>query len=157
MESTVSEHSLHLRVLQAQINYLQGTHPIQATFNPGSDGYVPVMTPVGTFLVMLEKVTPYADGQRLTFKIGNIQAADYHDPELTISWSTRPPSVTDENYKEALPIWSESVRTKTEKPLTRLRAGHWNRINIVVSPATSAEVGFIELRMGVETVSMPTR
>lgn len=157
LESKADALSARLNLVQKDVNGLVLTHFDDATFNPSSKGYSPVVTPVGTFFIELEKITPYADGQRLTFKVGNIQSIDYRDPTFTVSWGTRRPDISDADYQTAWPAWYGSVRTKEEKTFVRLRAGHWSRVNIVVSPATSEQVGYISLRMGVETVSMPTQ
>ncbi|NBD11836.1 DUF3251 domain-containing protein [Corallococcus silvisoli] len=73
----------------AEAQALTSLQSTSATFAPGQSGYAPVTTPSGRFLVMLEDVKPYADGQRLTLRVGNLQFATYSRPKIKLKWGRR--------------------------------------------------------------------
>ncbi|WP_408888937.1 hypothetical protein ACJ2CR_32090 [Myxococcus faecalis] len=129
-----------------------------ASFTPGSAGYQLVQSKTGTFLVWLDKVAPYANGQRLTFRVANTQSVTYKNPTITVTWSTAAPEVTgSEDYAKAYETWTASRRTKTETVFLDLRPGWWSTFNIVVSPATASDVANIELALTATIVSIPIR
>ncbi|MCP3059259.1 DUF3251 domain-containing protein [Myxococcus sp. K38C18041901] len=129
-----------------------------ASFTPGSAGYQLVQSKTGTFLVRLDKVAPYANGQRLTFQVANTQSITYKNPTITVTWSTAAPEVTEsEDYAKAYETWTASRRTKTETVFIELQPGWWSTFNIVVSPATASEVANIDLALTATIVSIPIR
>lgn len=128
-----------------------------ATFSPSSTGYQVVRDGAATFLLTLEKVTPYANGQRLTFRVANPQSITYNDPLFTVAWAPRRPSPSVENFLAAHQAWEASRRTKTETVLKELRPGWWTTFSVVVAPATADDVGDIEVSIAASRVAVPIR
>ncbi|MFB1479215.1 DUF3251 domain-containing protein [Corallococcus sp. RDP092CA] len=126
-------------------------------FSPGSSGYGSLYTPSGTFLVSLEKIEPYADGQRLTFRIGNPQAVAYGHPTLKLKWGRRMPKVAVGDASQSIEEWRASLRSKEQLLTSDLRAGAWNTVTTTVSPATGEDVGYVEFAMDISNVSMLRR
>ncbi|RKH13795.1 DUF3251 domain-containing protein [Corallococcus sp. CA047B] len=126
-------------------------------FSPSTSGYGSLYTPSGTFLVSLDKIEPYADGQKLTFRIGNPQAVAYGHPTLKIKWGRRRPTVTAGDASQLFEDWRASLRSKDQVLSSDLRAGAWNTITTTVSPATGEDVGHVEFAMDVSNVSMLKR
>lgn len=158
----ISELRAHNFRLQREINEMQNkavgesiySGSQEAEFGPDSTGYQIVKTTAGTFMVSIRKISPYADGQRVTFRIGNPYAASYSDPKITVRWGRR------FSFKEGVGFddWEKSLRKK-EVPLvsTELRAGTWTDVQAVLSPATPEEVGHLAFSLVPDVISMRVR
>ncbi|WP_338279837.1 DUF3251 domain-containing protein [Corallococcus caeni] len=131
----------------------------RTTFTPSDTGFGKVTTEVGIFFVSLDKVVPYANGQRLTFRVGNPQSITYRNPTVTLRWGRGVPVVGGDatEYSKRVDAWEASLQKKSERLLSDLRPGAWNTVNIVVAPATTDDIGHIEFAMEVGTVSMTAR
>jgi hypothetical protein len=75
--------------LSTQATMLAARHPEQAVFAPDDVGYKFITLRGAVFLVSLDDVKAYADGQRLTFSIGNPQFATYSRPTVNVTWGKR--------------------------------------------------------------------
>lgn len=159
LQSRVDELELRAGRAEAALAAVGRRQPDKVDFAPSSAGYRQVATDSGVFLVALDKVTPYANGQKLTFRIGNPQSATFRNPTVAVRWGMPSPAVggMDGNYAKAYAEWQASLQSKSERLLTDIRPGVWNTVTIVVAPATSEEIGYIEYAMDVGTVSMATR
>lgn len=127
------------------------SRPATATFSPASKSYQPVFVGPSVFLVSLHKVQPYANGQELTFHIGNPQAIAYSGAKLKVGWGKEFEVGAPGGFK----AWRDSFREKEEELHRDLARGAWNAVKVVVAPATAEEIGHIEFAMEVSTVSMP--
>jgi hypothetical protein len=123
--------------------------PTRATFSADSTAYRMLILPQGAFMVSMDKVTPYADGQKVTFRIGNLQSASYANPTLKLQWGKRFDAKSMEFSK-----WLQSLRSKEEHVLQTLYPGAWNTVVVTLGPSTPEEVGYVELAMEVSTVNM---
>ncbi|WP_225413194.1 DUF3251 domain-containing protein [Stigmatella hybrida] len=153
LNSSVSE--LHAKVIKLSIG-----HQSSVTLEPGSRGYSPLLSNGATFLVSLQKIAPYADGQRLTLHIGNPQSISYKQPTIYLKWGKRfeqGESPFDVESLVSHAKWEKTLRSKEEKIITEIAPGAWNTVTITAAPATSEEIGYIELAMDVSTVSMNVR
>src|SRR5689334_16541012 len=69
-------------------NFNSSNHRITAEFDPTEPGpYQYIYSESGMFIVSLEDVVPYLDGQRVTLDIGNPMYAKYTGFKLHVSWS----------------------------------------------------------------------
>ncbi|WP_342376820.1 hypothetical protein NVS55_36365 [Myxococcus stipitatus] len=144
----------------ASIRHINNTAEAERTvsFSPGARGYQTVRSGNATFLLKLEKVVPYVNGQRLTFHVANPQSVMFHDPTVTVKWAPKRPEPTQESdYFAAMSVWESARRSKTETILMEVRPGWWTPFSIVVDPATPDDVADIEVSMVVSKVSGPTR
>lgn len=125
---------------QQQFNRFIAASVIQTTtasFNPASEGYAVVNSNVGNFLVNLVKLQKYADGYKAIFNIGNPNYLIFNGIKVTVSWGT--PYNTTMNYGE----WLKSLSTNTVEINKPLFPGMWNNIEVVLSPATPEQTGYI--------------
>lgn len=99
---------------------------------------------MGRFFVTMEDAKRYADGYKVSFSIGNPQAATYSGVKLDIKWGKRIPDTR---------FLDDETAKKLEITLDRdLRPGTWNHVSVVVAPATSDEIGAFEVKISVPRV-----
>jgi hypothetical protein len=120
-----------------------------ATFDPADKGYARLDTSGGTFLVSVDDAKPFLEGYKLVLKIGNIQAVRYSSYTLKTSWGEKWDS-GKQNYQK----WRESLKTKEFRQTEQLVPGTWNRVELTLSPAKAAEIGYLEIEMVTDVVSM---
>lgn len=115
-----------------------------AGFDPGSSkGYRRINTMSGFFLIDLERVEPYLNGVRVHIKIGNLMFATFHGFKLKVKWQETLDFIDEREMKEEEISFTES-----------LKAGHWNRIDFVLSPADPTKLGYLGLSIETDTVSL---
>jgi hypothetical protein len=108
-------------------------------FDPtGAKGYQRVDANIGYFLVTLENVEPYLDGQRVTLLIGNPNSATFSGFEVKASWRIRAPT---EGSKNTWAEWVNSQQEKVIKLTDTLRAGTWNKVTFIIAPAKAEQFG----------------
>jgi len=118
-------------------------------FHPGSSGFSRIDTSNGFFLVSVKKLTPYADGHKITLSIGNPLAASYTDIKVKIRWGKRY-NKTLGKYSD----WEKTFHETEETILGRTAGGAWNDRTIVLSPSTPEEIGDIRVSLDTNTVSL---
>lgn len=121
-----------------------------AIFDPADKGYSRVDTSGGTFLVSVDDAKPFLDGYKLTLKIGNIQSIGYRGYTLKTSWGMKWDSSGKQDYQQ----WRASLKTKEFKLTEHLAPGTWNRVELALAPAKAAEIGYVEIQMATDVVSM---
>lgn len=129
--------------LNMRLFFLQNSY---AAFTPSSKGYSTLKANVGTFIVALKKITPYANGYQATFTIGNPSLMTFDGAVATLEWGQ--PYQKGENYLE----WLNSLKSeqiKIEKPIL---PGVWNVVTFVLSPATAEDTGFISLALQTDQI-----
>lgn len=152
--------SLEMRVADLEVRLTETTIRLDFMKNQGrtvafdpanSKGYSRLDTDTGTFLVSVEKVTPYLDGVRVTCNFGNPSAVSYQGFKLKAKWGPRLENgVKGSKYFD----WQESLQEKDIEVTDRLRPGAWNPVSFVVSPAKADQFGYLELSMETSTISL---
>lgn len=113
-----------------------------AVFLTGETGFQTIHTNLGMFLVSLQDLKPYADGYKAVFRLGNPLALDFEDVEMELSWGPkRPEGAVGQAYRD----WRNKFKSSKQTVTRRVRAGSWNPVEIILSPATAADVGHIEV------------
>jgi hypothetical protein len=103
-----------------------------AWFDPQQQqAYLPISTPVGPVLFLLEKVEPYLDGFRITFRVGNPSAANLNGFEAEVEWGPKP---------EETSMPSPPTKTITAKFTETIHAGSWNLVRVNVAPAKATDI-----------------
>ena len=124
-----------------------------ATFDPSEPrgGFDKVESSSGFFLVSLQNVQPYLDGQRVTLHIGNPLSVTYSGFKIKATWSTRMPkfNAADKSFAEKQKAWAVAKQQKEIALTQDLRPGAWNTVSFVVAPAKAEEFGYLEI--GIET------
>ena len=118
----------------------------EAIFSPSSKGYALLNSNVGSFVVALDRITPYANGYKLMFRVGNPNLMRIESPVVTVRWGR---ALGDhENYLD----WEKTLKSQEVKVSNPLLPGVWNKVSLVISPATSEETGFIGLSLKVDEI-----
>jgi hypothetical protein len=91
------------------------------------------------------------NGYKVSLNVGNPLAADYDNVTMTFKWGRKWDQKQD--YGE----WEKGLKTKAERILTQLKGGTWNRVEVVLAPATTEEVAFLSLSLEAPTISLMTR
>jgi len=125
----------------------------------GGKGYQRVDANMGYFLVGLEKVEPYLDGQKITLSIGNPGNVTFHGFKIRASWSGRMPAA-NLSPEEKSKVW-EAFRSNKEREkeialVDSLRPGTWNRVQFIISPKKAEEFGMLGIGITTNEVSLPT-
>jgi hypothetical protein len=116
-------------------------------------GYTPVQVTIGQLLVSAKSATPYLDGYKVNFQIGNPQSVTYNGATVTLKWG---PSATPSVYSNqvARAAWQNAQKTKTEDLLSELLPGYWNDEEIIVTPATTEELRNLQISIETSTLSL---
>jgi hypothetical protein len=122
-----------------------------AEFDPGGPGgYGRIDATGGYFLVVLENATPYVDGFRVTFRVGNPSSVTFDGLKVHAKWGPRA-DMKDPKFNWT--AWQESMREKDIDLPDTLRAGAWNRVSFVLSPAKPEQFGYVALSLDTNKVS----
>lgn len=158
-ESSVSQFEVDLlktkiESLETRISELSWKQTLNdrstVSFSPDSDTFSRLDTNLGPLYVSLKNIKPYADGFKMTVNLGNPHNAAFKDPLMKVSWSPRVDFKVSGSYAES----EKRKRTKEFKLQKVISPGSWNSTEITIAPATSEEVGRIEIEAEVETVSL---
>lgn len=103
--------------------------PSLATVSASDGGYGISGYQGRIFTVSVENAAPYLDGYRLTLSIGNVTAADFKDYSVFVEWGEQ---------------------SRTFSVLKNLRAGRWNRAEVVLLPASAAEMRSFRVQVQVD-------
>lgn len=136
LESDINE--LYNKINQLNRNY--------AIFDPSSKGYATINAETGSFVVTLDNLNKYANGYKATFKIGNPNLITYDQVKLHISWG--------EAYdgKKAYNEWLNALKSEDVVIDKSLLPGVWNKVTVVLSPATASETGAIFLSISTNSI-----
>jgi hypothetical protein len=127
--------------LESRISELESTKTV--VLDASSKYYERIDTDMGFFFIRLLDVRQFLDGYKLVFNIGNPTSAIYRDFSLTIKWGKKYQS---EEWKSVIE-WMKSLQSKSESFTSDLKPGHWNKVEIIISPARPDELGYIEISM----------
>jgi outer membrane murein-binding lipoprotein Lpp len=138
--------------VQNQINQLQNdfnqlsnkfseSHQGYAIFTPSSKGYVTIQANVGYFVVSLDSLKKYANGYRAIFNIGNPNLITFNGIKVRVEWGEAYTKDKD------TATWLNSLRSEEIEINKSLLPGVWNKIAVVLSPATANETGIITLSL----------
>ncbi len=109
----------------------------------------------GFFVVSLQDALPYLDGYRTVLRIGNLTSATYVGFKINATWGPR--YDFDKYNPESYTKWETEKQTREFSFTDSLRPGAWNRIELI-APATSPnQMGFIEVSITTDTVSLGSR
>jgi hypothetical protein len=133
--------------LQAELNDLKSK---SAELSPGEEGYSILRTNGVQFMIGLERVMPLADGQRIVLRVGNPHAVTYRNPKFTVKWGKRMNLSSGDTLLE----WARLLRTKEQTVLVDLRPGAWTDVTLTVAPATNEEVGYLQVDMETDQISL---
>ena len=119
-----------------------------------STGFSRINTDSGFFLVALKNVEPYLDGYRISLDVGNPLSATYKNLKFNVSWGKKYDSKESANDPNAYQKWVSTLHTKEISVVDDLAAGAWNKVQLVLSPAKSDELGYISIKLTTDTASL---
>lgn len=104
----------------------------------------------GFFIVSLQEVVPYLDGFRVTLHVGNLTSARYAGFKLNATWGPRYDWYTEESYNK----WESQKQTKEFSYTDVLLPGNWNKVDLLLPTTGPTQLGFIEVSIGTNLVSL---
>lgn len=108
-----------------------------AFLRPGDTGYSTVRYDLGTLTVELADVRPYANGSKVSLRIGNPLASTVNGLKTTIEWGR----VNESGYAD-----NDSVKSRTFTFTESLRSGAWTTIPLVLEGIPPTELGFVRVK-----------
>ena len=109
-------------------------------------------TSTGSFLVSAEDVEPYLNGYKITLNIGNPSVATYRGFTLHAKWST---AYDFSHYSaESYDKWSKSIQQKDISYTDALVSGVWNKVEVILAPVSRDGLGYLEISLDTNTVSL---
>jgi hypothetical protein len=125
LEQYVKSHqTLHIRTRPEFFDF--------AVISPSTSGFQVLRGDSGIFYLSVDRWENYASGYRIRLRVGNPMAADFDNVEIVATWG-------------------DDQRSET-KVHGRIRGGSWNRMAIVVAPATPEEIENVTIRINTPTV-----
>ena len=132
-----------------------------ATFDFGEKGYSRVDCEGGFFLLMVEDVKPFANGVKVSLRIGNPHNASFSNLTIKAKWGKSIPPLSDpKTLSKNLDEWQKSLTGKEFSFPETLQGGAWNYVELRLPNTKIDELGHLELSMGIKTVllrSMPKK
>jgi hypothetical protein len=108
-----------------------------AYLTPGSDGYSVVRTDLGPVTVSLIDVQPYANGSRVTLKIGNTTSATINGAKATLEWGNVDAKGLPNN---------ENAKSRDVSFTESLTRGSWTTVRVVLDRVPPAALGFVRVK-----------
>jgi hypothetical protein len=124
------------------VDFRQRLHTISSDYEkvafltPGSDGYSILRADIGTLTVNLVDVQPYANGSRITLKIGNTTSASIDGAKATVEWGS---------VVNGMPE-NDSTKSRVVTIAEALESGRWTNVRVVLEGAPPAALGFVRIR-----------
>jgi len=114
----------------------KGDLSVIALMRPGDEGYSVVRYDLGTLIIAIDDISPYANGSKVTLRFGNPLASSVNGLEAKVDWG-----LTDEEggMKE------ETLRSKEVTLNETLRPGAWTKSTIVLDGIPPSSLGFVRL------------
>lgn len=108
-----------------------------AFLSPGDEGYAVVSMNLGRLAIILDNVQPYANGSRITLRIGNLTSATVTGMQATVEWGS-----VDSDGR----LINESTNSREIAATQDLRPGVWTIVPVVLERTAPADLGFVRVR-----------
>src|SRR5437660_7322103 len=159
LSSTLAAQSSDIMTFKFEFEML---HDKTVMIDVSTPEYQCIDTNTGKFLISCDNVQPYAQGQKLTFRIGNPNLVTFSGFKLHAKWGRRAPTYPADNqqpnavgtWQTATARWRQSLHDKDIESTIELKPGIWNTVQFVVSPATPEELDYLALSMTTDRVSL---
>ncbi|QBH21040.1 DUF3251 domain-containing protein [Alcaligenes faecalis] len=115
-----------------------------ATLGLTEEGYSVVRTKLGTFLLSVTDIKPFANGVKIHLNIGNPQAMTYAGLDFKADWI----NATQQG---------EQAHKKELSITNKILPNSWNKAEIVLSPAKVDEIKEVQLQVIADKVEMQIR
>ena len=105
----------------------------------------------GLFFVKVGEITPYLDGHKVVFQIGNPSSADFKNTSITLRWNeVWDPSRGDHDS------WERTIKTKTYSVLKTLEAGSWTDVEVFIGSSTTKQLEWVEFALDSSVIVLKT-
>jgi hypothetical protein len=104
---------------------------------PGSAGYSAIRFDLGTMTIAIDDIQPFANGSKVTLRIGNPLTATINGLKAKIEWG--------EVDEQGLPK-DETAKSKDVIFSEELRSGTWTRVYAVLDGVRAEKLGFIRVK-----------
>lgn len=118
--------------------------------SPASKDYAISKTQHGVLYFALDDIKKYADGHKIILNVGNPTATRFSDAALKIRYNSNPANA--KSWEE----WNDSIKTTSFTMKGDLVPATWSPFEIVLSPSTEEETGWIEITPILNNVIMTT-
>lgn len=115
-----------------------------ATLGLTEEGYSIVRTRLGTFLLSVDDIKPFANGVKIHMRIGNPQAMTYAGLDFKAEWINATPQ-------------GEQTHNKDLSITNKILPNSWNKAEIVLSPAKVDEIKEVQLLVIANAVELQAR
>lgn len=95
---------------------------------------------------------PFLDGYKVILNLGNPTTATYRNFKLKVKWGKEFDYEKDEPEE-----WRKSLKETEKRFLDELKPASWNKVELVLTPAKSEEIKYIELSMETDEVMLYER
>lgn len=141
LKATVDLHDSRLDLVESL--QVRNSRPTSGVFSPANREFQVIHTDIGVFMVSLVDVTPYANGYKVRFHLGNPSYVDYEGVELELKWGPARPADGFKTVSYA--DWQKRFKTGKQSITKRIRQGSWNPVEVTLIPATVEDIGHIEV------------
>jgi len=124
----------------------------EVEFDPSSTSYRRVDGDLGIFAVAISDVRPFADGVRVTLKLGNPSSMTYSGATLTLEYGPRAPSSDPTGPPDAAVAWLGALQQRTEKITTTLAPGRWNPVQITLPKIEAKDFGYLSVSIETDEI-----
>ena len=135
----LKEELASLKEQQDQTNFKLLLRDFEAVayLQPGDSGYSTVRYDLGVFTAQLSNVEPYANGSRVTLKLGNPLFSAISGVKAKVEWGR-----TDEKGAAD----NDSAKSKDITLSESLQPGAWTSTQIVLEGLPPTDLGFVRIR-----------
>jgi TolA-binding protein len=116
-----------------------------ADFDPVTDqGYQLLDIGIGRVMVVVQNITPFADGARVELLIGNPNAVTIDGLQGQITYG---PSLSKIQAGMSIDEWNKAQRTTPTQITNAILPGRWNEVLVTLPGVSTNELGRIRLKL----------
>ena len=104
----------------------------------------------GFLLVSAERAVPYQNGFKILLNVANPLSLSYSGLTAKIRWAKR--YDTNQFTNDSYAAWQKSIQEKETSFPDVLEKGTSKKIELIVAPATTEELGYLKLSINTKTV-----
>lgn len=135
-----------VRSVQTELWSHEGEKRDTVNLDVSSRGYQRLDTESGSFLVVIQDVSPYLNGQRLKLNVGNLSYITYRGFTIRATWAKK--LTTGMKIAD----WRTSRQEKEITFTDTLLPGRWNSVDLLLVPATAEQLGYLTIAMNTSEV-----
>ncbi|MGO9245812.1 MAG: hypothetical protein ACLPT4_08785 [Verrucomicrobiia bacterium] len=142
-----------LDFLNTRVGFLEGDLHRTVFLDTTDKAFQRIDSDTGSFFISVVEALPYLDGFRVRLSIGNPSSATYHGCKLDLKWARAKPPEASYAAKENV-AWQNSLHYKQVNFTDELKPATWNTVEVVLSPAKSDELAYLEVKMQTDQLSL---